>query len=104
MICLTVLNNEDLLQRLALYNNTPSDLVAVKTEIIRRIVKKSQVRKVDTDLINQIVKKAKAIEDADFDLLHQSQRMKELSVQYHKLKNRLLSRIENESNVLCETT
>lgn len=98
-----MLANEDLLQRLALYNNTPSALADVKAEIIRRIVKKSQVRKVDTDLIDQIIKKAKAIEDADSDLLHQSQRMKKLSGQYHKLKNQLLERMENESNVLCET-
>ena len=64
----------------------------------------SQVRKVDTNLIDQIIKKAKAIENADFDLLSQSQRMKKLSRQYDKLKNQLLARMKNESNVPCKTT
>ena len=104
MTCLTMITDDELLQKLAVYNNGYSDLATVKAEIIRRIVRKSQIRKADTDLIDQIIKMAKAIEEADFDLLHQSQRMKELSRQYHKLKNQLLSRMKNESNVLCQTT
>ena len=104
MTSLSVLDNEDLLQRLAVYNNSPSDVEDIKAEIIRRMVKKSQVRQVDLKLIDQIIKKAKAIENADFDLMSQSQRLKDLSGQYHRLKKQLLLRMEKESGVLCEAT
>ncbi len=103
MTCLIGLTDDELLQRMAVVVYSQSDFTAVKTEILRRIAEKSQVAQTDIDLIKQITENAKAIEDADLDMSRQSQRMKKLSRQYHKLKNQLLSRMKNEGGILSKT-
>jgi hypothetical protein len=73
-----VLSADELIQRLAIYNNNPDNLAAARAEILLRMARVSQIRHTDRKLIEQIIKKAKAIEDVDFDLSHQSQRMRRL--------------------------
>lgn len=103
MTCLTVLTADELLQKLAVYNNHPDNLAATRAEILRRMARVSQIRHTDRKLIEQIIKKAKAIEDADSDLSHQSQRMRRLGEQYHKLKRQLMDRMQNGNGVVCKT-
>ena len=104
MRCLTIITDEELVQKLAVYYDNEGDIDDIKSEIIHKIGRKSDVEEKDIDLINQIIETAKAIQRADFDLLRQSKRMKKLGKYYHKLKNQLLSRMKSESGVLSETT
>lgn len=103
MTCLTVLTADELIQRLAVYNNNPNNLAAATAEILRRMARVSQIRHTDRKLIDQIIKKAKAIEDADSDLSHQSQRMRQLGEQYHKLKRQLMDRMQKENGAVYKT-
>jgi hypothetical protein len=104
MTSLILLDDEGLVQQLALYNNSPDTIRDIKSEIVRRITKRSQFREEDNKTIDQLIKISKTIENIDLDMLSESQRMKELSAKYYKLKNRLLLRLKNESDVLCKTS
>ena len=102
MKCLAIITDDKLVQKLAVYYDNNDDIEEIKSEIIRRI---TDIKPTDIELITQIIKTAEEIQTVDSDMLRQSQTMKKLGRHYHKLKNRLLARIKNESDVaLCETT
>lgn len=104
MKCLTIITDDELVQKLAVYYDDDGNIDEIKSEIMCRIAKKANIKPADIELIAQIIEIAEEIEMADSDMLRQSETMRELGRCYHELKKRLLACIKNESDLLCETT
>jgi hypothetical protein len=96
MACPTILTTDsELLERMAVCADKPDDLATARTDVLSRIARKSKVTQADRDLIDEVIKILQSMDASDLDLPHQSQRMRSLSNQYHKLKIQLLARMKS---------
>ena len=97
MTALMLLTDDELLQRMAVYNNSCKEVSEIRHEIYKRISKKSTLTSHDIALVNWLIEKAQEIEDNDLDLIDSS-KMDKLNKQYAELKRQALGRMDGQDH------
>ena len=98
-----MLDNDSLIQRLAVIADDPEKLPEIKQAILDRIAKHRELCDSDIELLEKLIGVDKNIEEINLDLVSQSTRAKELSFIYFGAKEELLRRMRGEKTLESQT-
>jgi hypothetical protein len=92
MTAVKVFTSEELLDELAEARH-PKELERARAKVASRILEASALSEADARLINRFIQLVDVMAETDMDLIDRSQRMKDLEAEFVKVRDQLLSRM-----------